>query len=107
MRSWITGLVVLTASCLPASADSKISVESAFALCNIFDGTRLTSQPCEVNGWDSSVIATLDMSSSEARQLCGQVAGLASQRGLLFDDGWTLQIRSPYSGDKSIAFCGL
>lgn len=25
----------------------------------------------------------------------------------LFDDGWTLQIRSPYSGDNSIAFCNL
>jgi len=83
------------------------SVNNAFALCQVIDGTGLVSQPCEVSGWGSQVIATIDMNSGEARELCPQIAQLMKQKGRTFTAGWTLQIRSPYSNGNSIAFCGL
>lgn len=88
-------------------ADGNTSVRAAYALCSVVDSTGLGSQPCEVSGWNSSVTATLDMSSSEARKVCAQVAALLKQKGISFDAGWTFQIRSPYSGDNTIAYCDL
>jgi hypothetical protein len=88
----------------PAAADT---VSNAFALCSVIDSTGMASAPCEVSGWNSSVTAVIDMNSGEARKLCSQIAGLMRQKGLSFDKGWTLQIKSPYSGENSIAFCPL
>lgn len=90
-----------------ANADSDTSVRSAYMVCAMVDQTGLASQPCEVSGWHSSVIATIDMNSGEARQLCGQIANLLHQKGIAFDKGWTLQIKSPYSSGNSIAYCAL
>ncbi|WP_373413729.1 hypothetical protein [Ensifer aridi] len=97
----------ITANPFTALADSNGSVRSAYALCSVIDGTGMASAPCEVSGWGSSVTTTLDTSSGEARKLCGQVANLMRSKGLTFDSGWTFQIKSPYSGDNSIAFCNL
>jgi len=83
------------------------SVDNAYAVCQVIDGTGLASKPCEVSGWNSAVIATIDMSSVEARKLCPQIAGLLRDKSVRFKGEWTLQIRSPYSGDNSIAFCRL
>jgi hypothetical protein len=59
-----------------AIANSVTSVRSANALCSVVDGTGLASRRCEVSGWESSVTATIDMNSSEARDLCQKVASL-------------------------------
>lgn len=105
-KTGIAAALLLTSSSVAGAQEDK-SVENAFILCRLIDGTGLASQPCEVAGWGSSVTATLDMNSGEARQLCGQISGLMSEKNLRFREGWTLQIRSPYSGDNSIAFCNL
>jgi hypothetical protein len=47
------------------------------------------------------------MNSSEARKLCVQVSTLMASKGAHFDGGWTFQIKSPYSGGNSIAYCNL
>jgi hypothetical protein len=73
----------------------------------MIDNTGLSSKPCEVSGWNQSVTATIDMNSGEARQLCPQITGLISQRGMVFSKGWTFQIVSPYSNGNSIAYCNL
>ncbi|MFC3207210.1 hypothetical protein [Aquamicrobium soli] len=90
----------------PAVADNR-TVDYAYALCSVVDNTGLASAPCEVSGWNQSVTATIDMNSGEARKLCTQVAGLMASKGAHFDSGWTFQIKSPYSGDNSIAYCNL
>lgn len=90
----------------PAAAD-EVSVKNAYLLCAFIDGTNLGSAPCEISGWNSSVTAVLDMSSGEARQLCAQIAGMMRDQGHRFQGGWTFQIKSPYSGGNSIAFCDL
>lgn len=105
-NSALLSLLVVAWSSDAASAADK-SVENAFALCQLIDNTGLASQPCEVSGWSSSVTATLDMTSGEARSLCPMISGLMKDRGLSFATRWTLQIKSPYSGENSIAFCNL
>lgn len=102
----VFALALLMGSAMPAAAEDN-SVNYAYALCSVIDSTGLASSPCEVSGWNSSVTATIDMTSTEARKLCGQVAGMMRQKGAGFGKGWTLQIKSPYSGGNSIAFCDL
>lgn len=99
--------VVATMAASPSVADSSTSVDNAYKLCTLFDGTGLTSAPCSVSGWNSSVDVKIDMTSGEARKLCPQLTGLARQKGMTFDSRWQLRIYSPYSGDNTIAFCKL
>lgn len=81
------------------------STEVAFSACAMLDATGLTASPCEVGV--GQVIATIDMTGAEAREACPQMAAILGAKGLTFDPGWTLAIRSPYSGGNSIAFCNL
>lgn len=99
-----TLLIGLTTSL--AHADEG-SVNSAYRICALMDASGLGSQPCDVSGWGSSVDLYLDMDAGEARKLCPQIAGLARDKGWRFQDGWTLKIYSPYSGDNTIAYCRL
>mgnify|MGYP001371966141 FL=1 len=99
--------VTATVTASPCLADSGTSVDNAYRLCAVFDGTGLTSSKCSVSGWNSSVDVKIDMTSGEARKLCVQVAALARQKGMTFDPGWQIRIYSPYSGDNTIAFCQL
>lgn len=98
---------VSVAAAMPASAAPADSVSNAFALCQVIDNTGLTSQPCEVEGWGSTVTATIDMNSAEARKTCAMMVDHLRKQGVNFDAGWTLQIRSPYSNGNSIAYCKL
>lgn len=53
-------------------------------------------------------MATIDLPSADARKACAQIVGVVSSKGFHFPGGeWTVQIKSPTSGDKSIAFCRL
>ncbi|MQB20546.1 hypothetical protein DXT90_07855 [Agrobacterium tumefaciens] len=106
MRLMISACAFLAAASTLGAADDN-SVQNAYALCSVMDGTGLASSPCEVSGWGQSVTTTIDMTSGEARKLCAQIASEMKQRGVGFRQGWTLQIKSPYSGTNSIAFCNL
>ncbi|MEO9337003.1 hypothetical protein ABFT80_06145 [Mesorhizobium sp. SB112] len=89
----------------PAVADA---VDSAYALCRVVDATGLGSAPCEVSGWNGTVTATMDMNSGEARDVCPKIANMMREKGQRFSGRqWTFQIKSPYSGDNSIAYCNL
>lgn len=88
----------------PAAADP---VTNAFMLCEAADNTGLLTKPCEVSGWGSAIILTIDMSSSEARQLCQMFQGFSRDRGLGFRNEWKLEVKSPYSGGEPIAYCML
>jgi hypothetical protein len=89
-----------------AHADDE-SVKHAYAMCQAMDNTGLPSQPCEVSGWNRTVTVTIDMVSSEARTFCQGAAAKMHELGARFQGGWTLQIKSPYSGGSSIAYCSL
>lgn len=106
MKFTFAALTLAIATATPAMAQDQ-SVDNAFALCHVIDGTGMASQACEVSGWGSEVIATIDMNSGEARELCSQIAGLMREKGRTFGPRWTLQIRSPYSNGNSIAYCKL
>lgn len=79
---------------------------NAEKLCAMIDAANLSSAPCTYSAWGKTMTATFDMSSSEARKLCGRLSNLAKQSNLFFSSGWKLQINSPYS-KGSIAFCDL
>lgn len=103
------GLVALTAFALltsqPAIAEDK-SVDNAFYLCALIDNTGFSSAPCDVSGWGSKVIATIDTSGGEARKMCDGMAKLMRSQGRTFN-GWTLVIQSPFSNGTPIAYCSL
>ncbi len=97
--------VVASLIATPVMADA---VENAYRLCQVIDGTGLGSSPCEVSGWDGSVTATMDMASGEARKTCVGMVSMLAQKNIRFPGRqWTLQIKSPYSGKNSIAYCNL
>ncbi len=106
MKTTIATIAAFAALATPSVAADQ-SVDYAYALCKIIDNTGLVSKPCEVSGWNSAVIATIDMSSGEARDVCPKIAGLMRDKGASFSSAWTLQIKSPYSNGESIAFCKL
>ena len=95
---------VATFMAMPALAQDAVS--NAFTLCRLIDGTGLTSSECKVSGLRSSVTTTIDMSATEARDLCFQISGYAVKNGLSFGD-WTLNIQSPFSNGNNIALCKL
>jgi len=95
----------------PAAVDQesvKLSaadpVKSAYVFCAVVDHTGLTSKPCEVSGWNSTVTITVDMEADEARSACPGMAGIMAQKGHPFGPGWKLQINSPVG---PLAFCSL
>lgn len=100
-------LMLAAAAALFCTAAQADTVSNAYTLCKFMDGAGMASAPCKVSGWNKTVTATIDMNSGEARKLCAQVAGMMRQQKLPFDAGWTMQIKSPYSGGNSIAFCNL
>ena len=104
MRILILAAAAMALTLMPARAEDT---ENARYLCALVDATGLASAQCETSVWNAAVVATIDMSSSEARDLCGKIAGFMAQKGRQFDRDWTFQIKSPYSGDSSIAFCSL
>jgi hypothetical protein len=71
------------------------------------EGTGLTIQ-CKVQGWGSTVDATIDTNTSDARTLClGVAEQMAKQTAGVFAGKWNLRIFSPYSGETPIAICPL
>ncbi|CDM57196.1 hypothetical protein [Rhizobium favelukesii] len=104
MKLWVLAFSAAIAGATSAAADS---LKSGYALCAAIDNSGLASKPCEVSAWSSAVIATVDMDSGEARDVCPRIAGLMKERGASFEAGWTLQIKSPFSNGESIAYCKL
>lgn len=98
------GAVVWVAITSAVAAQSG-AVDNAYRLCAMFDATGLTSEKCSVSGWHSTIDVSIDMRSAEARILCAKVADHASQSGMKFDGKWKIQIKSPFSGGRPVAFC--
>lgn len=102
MKWWIIPAVLLSSQSFAAEG----SVMNAKKLCAMIDASGLSSQECEISGLGSSVTATFDMTPGEARSLCKKLSDHVYASGMRFG-GWKLNIKSPYSGSNSIAFCKL
>jgi len=70
------------------------------------EGTGLIIQ-CEVKGWGSTVDATIDTNSGDAKKLCTGMAELMAEQTSVFAGKWSIRIFSPYSGERPIAVCPL
>lgn len=92
----------LTIISWPPSAHAD-SVGNAFAVCQVFRNTGMTSD-CKVNS--RKIDVRMDTSGPEANKICvgvvNQVSGV-----MQFDAGWTLRIFSPFSGNHPLAVCQL
>lgn len=93
-------------SASPTVAKDLLPTQEARLMCTALDQTGLASAPCSYSGWNSSITMTIDMSANEARNLCQMMVKYARDKTLNLK-GWRLEIRSPYSGNSSIAFCTL
>lgn len=88
----------------PSERRELLPTQEARAMCLALDRTGLASAPCTYSGWNSTITMTINMAASEARSLCQQMV-THGRRNNLNLSGWRLEIRSPYSGNSSIAFC--
>ena|SRR5688500_7034012 len=90
-----------------ASSTKPDAVDAAFGLCEIMSITGLVSQ-CEVQGWGSTVDVRIDTTGVEAIKMCSDTSDVVARSTSGFSGkGWTLQIFSPYSGDRPLARCSL
>ncbi len=106
MRLFLAAATMLVIANSAMAADDAVG--NAFRVCKMIDNTGLFTAPCQVSSRRYAVMATIDLPSADARKACAQITGVASSKGLHFPGGeWTVQIKSPTSGDKSIAFCRL
>lgn len=104
MKKILLSIVVMFGAGIQANADT---INNAYALCKTFDDTGVLAKPCEVSGWGQSVDIPVAISSTEARAICAMYADRAKEVGMKFDEGWTIKIYSPYSGENTIAVCKL
>lgn len=101
-------LIVASLAYMPTLAFAQTdAVDRAFKACTWMDMTGLASQPCEVSGWRSTVTLYLDMSSAEARETCAGLPNILRTKDAVPGGDWTLEIKSPYSNDNTIAQCPL
>lgn len=75
--------------------------------CRFLDSTGASTAPCDIAVWSQEVRATMDVTSEVARHFCALFAAEMEKSETRFGEGWKLVIKSPYSGDTSIAFCDL
>lgn len=83
-----------------------LPTQEARLICQALDQIGLASAPCTYSGWDSTITMTINMSVREARKLCRTMVKYSRDHKMGLS-GWRLEIKSPYSGNSSIAFCPL
>ncbi|MFJ6323841.1 MULTISPECIES: hypothetical protein [unclassified Rhizobium] len=106
MKRFLVVATVLVVANSAMAADDVVS--NAYRVCKMIDNTGLFTGPCQVSSRKYAVTATIDVPTADARKACMQIAGVASSKGYHFPGGeWTVQLKSPTSGDKSVAFCRL
>jgi hypothetical protein len=84
-------------------------VAAAYATCKVIQSSGYAPE-CEVSGWNGTVDAVIDTSSSEARKICAGMVELVAVQTRAFSSAgriWQLRIFSPYSGDHPVAVCHL
>ena len=106
MKLFLAAATVLVVANSVMAADDPVS--NAFRVCKMIDNTGLFTAPCQVSSRKYTVTATIDLPSADARKACTQIVGVVASKGFHFSNGeWSVQIKSPTSGDKSIASCRL
>lgn len=89
-----------------AAADSD-PVASAKTVCRAADA-KVSTSPCLYSEAEKTVTVSLDLSGEDARELCHTMQISLMQAHIYFDgDPWKLNLKSPFSGGNTIAFCDL
>ncbi len=81
-------------------------IDDAFILCDAMKANKLTTQ-CSVVGKNRTIDVTIDIDGAGAREICAGTVRTMAKHTDRFAGEWTLQIFSPYSGQRPIATCVL
>jgi hypothetical protein len=83
------------------------AVENAKLLCKAAD-QKISSAPCAFSAEEHAITVSINTIGGDAREFCHQTQVFLMQEHIYFDgDLWRLNIKSPYSGNNTIAFCDL
>jgi hypothetical protein len=89
-----------------AVADSD-PIVSAKTVCRAADA-KISTAPCSYSAAEKTVTVSIDLSGQDARELCHTMQISLMQEHVYFDgDPWKLNLKSPFSGGNTIAFCDL
>jgi len=103
-----TTAVTAAAPAKPAVEDlSALTLRSAHAFCAGLKATGLLTEECTVSAWHQTVDVTIDASSTLAGVFCTKSIEQLRGTKLKFEPGCQLKIHSPYSGDRTTAFCDI
>ncbi len=102
---WVLAGIMLLGS--PIAVADANSVSKAYRLCAMLNITNQLSSGCDISGWSQSIDIHIDMTSSQAQNLCNGMVNKLADEGVRFREGWEMRIYSPYMGRDSIAACQL
>lgn len=89
-----------------ASADTD-AVSNAKMLCRAVD-TTISLSPCTYSEETKTVTVSVATGGGDAQQLCQTIESSLVEKHIYFGaDPWKLNLKSPASGDNTIASCDL
>jgi hypothetical protein len=94
-----------TAAAPRTPAHALDEIQSARNVCNHFDASGTLTEKCEISGWYHTVDLHMNLTSTNAQVLCASLPEVFNNWGATLNQGWTVRIYSPYSGDHPIATC--
>ncbi|MDO5648292.1 hypothetical protein [Paracoccus sp. (in: a-proteobacteria)] len=98
--------LTLTDATAQTTSELDADIRTARAICTVLERQGLLSQPCFFHG-AKTMTMHIDMAPAEARKFCAGFPAILEQLNLGRLRGWTVNIRSPFSGNNNIAMCKL
>lgn len=106
MRQWMVLALCLSISAGHALADTD-SVSNAKTLCRAVD-TTISLSPCTYSEETKTVTVSVATRGGDAQELCRTIESSLIEKQIYFGaDPWKLNLKSPASGDDTIASCDL
>ena len=105
------GRLMIVALCVSMSAGHAVAdtdaVANAKTLCRAVD-TTISLSPCTYSEEAKTVTVFVASRGGDAQELCHTIEISLMEKNIYFDGGpWKLNLKSPASGDSTIAFCDL
>lgn len=87
--------------------DRKLKpLDYAYSLCQVVDSSKIASEPCSLSPLSKRIDISVDATPAYARVICKEIAAVLAEKKWILP-GWELHISSPFSGEKSTAYCRL
>ncbi len=96
---------VAASSPSPPNPGGREAIRQARAICTLLDRTGVTTSPCAVGAMTITLHAILEV--EQAREICASIVRRSREANYAFGGKWKFDIRTPFSGGQSIAWCRL